>query len=67
METQNELNKEILIIKTKIQQAFPELNGYLNEMPEYDPSFDKSGVNRLDLKDYLDSLKGILANNIKGS
>ncbi|MFA7273851.1 MAG: hypothetical protein WC044_08275 [Crocinitomicaceae bacterium] len=60
MESQNGLNKDILLITKKIQDEFPELTKYLNEMPNHFLSNPEHGVNKQDLKDYLESLKDLV-------
>lgn len=65
METQNSLTDTILITTIKIQNEFPELIKYLDEIPEKFSSIDYKGVNNNDLKEYLDSLKKLLKSYAK--
>lgn len=60
MESQKNLNKEILIITVKIITEFPELTKYLNEIPEHFITIGHEGINNKDLKGYLDSLNQLL-------
>ena len=60
MESQNELNETILLTTLKIQEEFPELTKYLDEIPRNFQSNTEKGVNNKALKDYLDSLIDLL-------
>ena len=60
MESQNDLYKDILLKTLKIQENYPELLEYLDEMPDYTPSHSEKGINTDDLKDYLNSLDELL-------
>ena len=60
MESQNDLNKKIVLTTMKIQETFPELVKYLGEIPEHFQSTTQKGINTKDLKDYLDSLNDLL-------
>ncbi len=60
MESQNGLNESILLTTLKIQNEFPELVKYLDELPKKFQSNTEKGVNNKELKDYLDSLNDLL-------
>lgn len=60
MESQNGLNKEILITTTKIQEEFPELTKYLDEMPVPCSDMTVSGINPKNLTEYYDTLNELL-------
>jgi hypothetical protein len=49
------------VVTIKIQNEYPELIKYLNEIPEHLPSNKNDGVANKDLKDYLNSLNDLLA------
>lgn len=61
MNSQNDLNTTIFSTTTKIQEEFPELNKYLDEIPEYDFANNQKEINNIELKDYLESLKDLLS------
>lgn len=56
METENEINKEIIDTTLGIQKYFPELSEYLNEMPVTIPNVANPEITKANLKDYNDSL-----------
>ncbi len=60
MESQQELNRKIVLTTIKIQESYPELTKYLNEMPACLPFTARVGVNNKELEDYLDSLNQLL-------
>jgi 3'-phosphoadenosine 5'-phosphosulfate sulfotransferase (PAPS reductase)/FAD synthetase len=60
MKFQNDLNETIFLITVKIQEEFPELIKYLDEIPGNFQFNTKMGVNNKALKDYLDSLNNLL-------
>jgi hypothetical protein len=60
MESQNDLNDNIRLTTLKIQEEYPELIKYMNEIPRNFLSNVEKGVNNKALKDYLDSLNAIL-------
>ena len=60
MESQNDLNKKIVLTTMKIQETFPELVKYLDEIPEHFQFNTQKGISTKDLKDYLDSLNDLL-------
>ena len=60
MESQNDLNDNIRLTTLKIQEEYPELIKYMNEIPRNFLSNVGKGVNNKALKDYLDSLNAIL-------
>ena len=60
MESQNDLNDSIRLTTLKIQEEYPELTKYLDEIPENFQFNTEKGVNNKALKDYLDSLTDLL-------
>ena len=60
MESQNDLNDNIRLTTLKIQEEYPELIKYLNEIPRNFLSNAEKGINNKELKDYLDSLNNLL-------
>jgi hypothetical protein len=60
MESQKNLNVEINAVTQKIQNEFPELIKYLDEIPELLLWQTNEGVSNKGLKDYLDSLNDIV-------
>jgi hypothetical protein len=54
MESQNDLNDNIRLTTLKIQEEYPELIKYMNEIPRNFLSNVEKGVNNKALKDYLD-------------
>ena len=60
MESKNELNDNIRLITLKIQEDYPELIKYMNEIPRSLSSGTEKKVNNNELKDYLASLNDLL-------
>jgi len=60
MESQNDLNENIRLTTLKIQEEYPELIKYMNEIPRSFLSSTEKGVNNKELKGYLDSLNNLL-------
>ncbi len=60
MKTAVELNSDILKITALIQNEFPELMKYLNEMPETIPNVKNPEINVLILQNYYSSLESLL-------
>lgn len=60
MEFQNDVNQKIILATLKIQENFPELTKYLDEMPEHFEFTTHKGVEKKDLNDYLDSLNQLV-------
>lgn len=60
MKSQKSLNDIIFLTTIKIQEEFPELTKYLDEMPEHFLSITGKGINHKELKDYLESLNNLL-------
>ena len=60
MESQNDLNDNIRLTTLKIQEEYPELIKYMNEIPRSFLSSTEKGVNNKELKGYLDSLNNLL-------
>ena len=60
MKSQNDLNEKIVKATIEIEEKFPELTKYLNEMPDHFLFSTKREVQRKDLRDYLDSLNQLL-------
>jgi hypothetical protein len=60
MESQNDLNDNIRLTTLEIQEEYPELIKYMNEVPRNFLFNVEKGINNKELKDYLDSLNDIL-------
>jgi len=60
MQHQDDLSEKIFIATMKIQEEFPELMKYLDEIPRNLQSNTEKGVSHNSLKDYLDSLNNLL-------
>jgi hypothetical protein len=56
METENEVNEKILKITLVIQENYPELSKYLNEMPVTIPIKSNPEVNVKNLQKYYETL-----------
>lgn len=56
METEEELNAKIMKITMVIQENYPELSKFLNEMPVTIPIDNHPKVNIINLQKYYDSL-----------
>jgi len=59
-----ELNSKILKITLTIQEKYPELSKYLNEMPVTIPNEKDPEINNKNLKEYYESLTSLLQNYI---
>lgn len=59
------LNKEINELSMTIQQKYPELSDYLDEMTITIPNIEKPRINIENLNDYYDSLTSLLDNYIR--
>jgi hypothetical protein len=60
MQTEKELNEDILKLTLTIQERFPELSKYITEMPVTIPDEKNPQINLTTLKDYYDSLEAVL-------
>ncbi len=60
MEHQDHLSGKILKATVKIQEDFPELVKYLDEIPRTFQSNTEKGVSHEALEDYLDSLNNLM-------
>jgi len=60
METENELNNEILKTTMLIHDKFPELSKYIIEMPVTIPDVNDPEINIKSLRKYRDSLNTLL-------
>ncbi len=60
METENKLNEEILKMTMMIQEKFPELSKYVDEMPVSVPNNENPAVNQQNLQEYYDSLLALV-------
>ena len=56
MESETELNAKIMTITMQIQNEFPELSKYLNEMPVTIPTEENPEINTKILNNYYQSL-----------
>ena len=61
METQKELNDQIIAVTQEIREKNPELLKFMDEMPITIPNENNPEINNKTLKDYLESLQKILA------
>lgn len=59
MKSEKELTKEILETTTKIQENFPELVRFQDEMTNTIPCEKNPAINAAVLKEYKDSLQGM--------
>lgn len=64
METEEEINAKILKITMIIQENYPELSKYLNEMPVTIPIDKNPKVNVKNLEKYYDSLVELFRNYV---
>ena len=60
MESETELNTKIMAITMQIQNEFPELSKYLNEMPVTIPVIENPVMNNTVLNHYYESLLRML-------
>ena len=60
MESETELNEKIMAITMQIQNEFPELSKYLNEMPVTIPTEENPEINIKVLNNYYESLLRML-------
>ena len=56
MKTEQELNSDILEITLTIQNKYPELTKYIEEMPVTVPNKEEPEINRKHLENYYNSL-----------
>lgn len=64
METEEEINAKIMKVTMIIQENYPELSKYLNEMPITIPIDSRPEVNFQNLQKYYDSLIAIFRNYV---
>ncbi|GAA4078395.1 hypothetical protein GCM10022389_25520 [Flavobacterium cheonanense] len=64
METEEEINAKILKITMVIQENYPELSKYLNEMPITIPIDSNPKMNVKNLEKYYDSLVNLFRNYV---
>lgn len=64
METEEEINAKILKITMVIQENYPELSKYLNEMPITVPIDSRPEVNVKNLQKYYDTLLTLFRNYV---
>jgi hypothetical protein len=60
MKSKNDLNDNIRLITLKIQEEYPELIKYMNEIPVNFLSNSERGITNNELKGYLDSLNNLI-------
>jgi len=65
MKTENEINNEIIKTTERIEQSFPELSKYINEMPVTIPNESLPEISADSLNDYNNSLKTLATNYSK--
>lgn len=64
METEKEINAKILKITMVIQENYPELSKYLNEMPITIPIDSRPEVNAQNLEKYYNALVTLFRNYV---
>ena len=64
METEEEINAKIMKVTMIIQENYPELSKYLNEMPITIPIDSRPEVNVQNLQKYYESLIAIFRNYV---
>ena len=64
METEDEINAKILKVTMVIQENYPELSKYLNEMPITIPVDSRPEVNVKNLQKYYDTLLTLFRNYV---
>lgn len=64
METEEEINAKIMKVTMIIEENYPELSKYLNEMPITIPIDSRPEVNVQNLQKYYDSLIAIFRNYV---
>ena len=64
MESEEEINAKILKVTMVIQENYPELSKYLNEMPITIPVDRRPEVNLKNLEKYYDSLVTLFRNYV---
>lgn len=64
METEEEINAKILKVTMVIQENYPELSKYLNEMPITIPIDSRPEVNVQNLQKYYDTLLTLFRNYV---
>jgi len=65
MESEKGLNLKILDITITIQEKYPELSKYLEEMPVTIPYMKSPKINIKTLSSYYDSLTSLLGNYVQ--
>lgn len=60
MKSKQHLNQDIFLTTNKIQEEYPELLKYIDEIPEHFLTFSNKGVSKEELRDYLESLDDLL-------
>lgn len=60
MKTEQEWNEDILKLIRRINDNYPELSKYINEMPVTIPNVEAPEINIKNLQDYYNSLYEIL-------
>ena len=60
MKTEHEINKNIIEITMAIDEKFPELSKYIDEMPVTIPNTNDPEINETNLEDYQSSLDVLL-------
>ena len=60
MKTETEINKDIIETTMVIDEKFPELSKYIEEMPVTIPNINEPEINETNLEDYQSSLDVLL-------
>ena len=64
METEEEINAKIMKVTMVIQENYPELSKYLNEMPITIPIDSNTEINVKNLQKYYDTLVALFRNYV---
>lgn len=65
MQTKDNINNSILAITADIDENYPELSGFLGEMPVTIPASSNPVITTESLASYKDSLKALLTKYVK--
>ncbi|MBP6455480.1 MAG: FAD-dependent oxidoreductase [Chitinophagaceae bacterium] len=67
MKTKEDINKEILETTTKIQENFPELSKFTDEMTITIPSVENPKITATELQEYNETLKAVASGYVKSA
>ena len=60
MKTENEINKDIIETTMVIDEKFPELSNYIEQIPITIPNINEPEINKTNMRDYKSSLDILL-------